>query len=271
MPLRISRRTQLAFAEFATARSTINQISRAFESEDFAANPARPDLGVCASFHAGIDPRSATQQRRLLAVYLTAIDDWGYDPDGSLASTAVALIRSLGRDGWPVDHTGTLTGPLPTAELELAELPRFGDPGILDEYLDRMRANIDRDTPAVIGAAKELVEAVCKRILDDSGVAYAAGAPLTALYKAVAQELRLSRDSVPANATGGEAAQRVLQGLVTTVQNLAELRNAIGAGHGRPGRVPALERHARLAMNASYTIVDFLLSTWHARPDAHAA
>jgi Abortive infection C-terminus len=276
MPLHISRRTQLAFAEFATARSTINQISRAFEAEDFAANPARPDLGgarrtICASFHAGIDPRSATQQRRLLAVYLTAIDDWGYDQDGSLANTAVALIRSLGRDGWPVDHTGSLTGPLPAAELELAELHRLGDPGILDAYLERMRANIDRDTPAVIGAAKELVEAVCKRILDDSGVAYGAGAPLTDLYKAVAQELRLSRDSVPDNAKGSEAAQRVLQGLVTTVQNLAELRNAIGAGHGRPARVPALERHARLAMNASYTIVDFLLSTWHARPDAHAA
>jgi hypothetical protein len=57
--------------------------------------------------------------------------------------------------------------------------------------------------------------------------------------------------------------------LVTTVQNLAELRNAIGVGHGRPQRVPALERHARLAMGASSTVADFLLSTWHARRDAH--
>jgi hypothetical protein len=53
------------------------------------------------------------------------------------------------------------------------------------------------------------------------------------------------------------------------VQNLAELRNAIGVGHGRPQPVRALERHARLAMGASSTVADFLLSTWHARRDAH--
>jgi Abortive infection C-terminus len=131
-----------------------------------------------------------------------------------------------------------------------------------------MRTNIDRDTPAVIGAAKDLVESTCKLILDDRGIAYAAAAPLLDLYRAVALELRLSRDSVPANAKGSEAAQRALQGLVTTVQNLAELRNAIGVGHGRPQRVPALERHARLAMGASSTVADFLLSTWYARRDA---
>jgi hypothetical protein len=151
------------------------------------------------------------------------------------------------------------------AGLDLADFRLIRDPGALETYIGRMRANIDRDTPAVIGAAKDLVEAVCKAILEDCGVAYSSSASLPDLYRAVALELHLFRDSVSSAAPGGDAAQRVLQGLVTTIQNLAELRNALGVGHGRPQRVPALERHARLAMNASHTVSDFLLSTWHDR------
>ena len=128
-----------------------------------------------------------------------------------------------------------------------------------------MAENLDRDTPAVIGSAKELLESVCKVILDDARVEYARSASLPDLYKLVAIELRLSRKSVPPNSRGSEAAHRTLQGLVTTVQNLAELRNALGVGHGRGQRVPALERHARLAMNASYTVCAFLLATWNER------
>jgi len=274
VPIRISPRSQLRFAEFASGWGTLRRIGLAFQGEGFQPDPAPQDAGgerrtACASFHARIDPRSDAQQRRLLNVYLDAIDAWGRGPNGTLVDGATDVVRSLRRDGIPLDDAGHLTGPLPAVDLELADLDRLGDPGVLEEYLERVRANIDRDTPAVIGAAKDLVEATCKLILDESGIAYAAAAPLLDLYRAVAQELRLSRDSVPANARGSEAAQRALQGLVTTVQNLAELRNAIGAGHGRAQRMPALERHARLAMGASSTVADFLLSTWHARRDEH--
>jgi hypothetical protein len=271
VPLRISRRTQTKFAEYATGWSTINQIARTFEAEGFEANAKQTDVGgqrrtTCASYHALIDPHSDSQQRRLLSVYLDAIDSWGgRQDDGSLAKGALDVVRSLQRDGVPVDDAGRLTGPIPAGDLELPDLDNLADPGVLEEHLERMRANIDRDTSAVIASAKELLESVCKVILDDATVTYPASATLPELYKTVAQGLRLTRDSVPANAKGSEAAQRVLQGLVTAVQNLAELRNAIGLGHGRAQRVPALDRHARLAMNASYTVAAFLIATWSDR------
>src|SRR5205085_6297929 len=116
-----------------------------------------------------------------------------------------------------------------------------------------------------IGSAKELVESACKFVLDDYGVSYARNASLPDLYKAVSVELRLSRESVPDSAKGSQAAQRVLQNLMTAVQGLAELRNELGLGHGRTTPTPALARHARLAANSARTVVEFLFDTWHAR------
>ncbi|MGH7861214.1 MAG: hypothetical protein ACREOS_03145, partial [Candidatus Dormibacteraceae bacterium] len=84
MPLRISRRSQLKFGEYATRFSTVNQIARAFEAEGFEANPNQADAGSarrtgCESFHCRIDMSSARQQRRLLTVYLDALESWSGD------------------------------------------------------------------------------------------------------------------------------------------------------------------------------------------------
>ena len=269
--VRISRRSQLKFAEFATGWSTVNQIARAYEAEGFESDPDQADVGgarrtTCASFERQIDARSGNQQRRLLNVYLDAIETWGRQEDGSLPKGGLDLVHTLQRDGVPIGDDGRLSGRIPADNgLNLGDFRLLRDPGVLEEHLERMYANVDRDTPAAIGAAKELVESVCKLILEDLDVTYAPSASLPDLYRSVAQELRLSRESVSANAKGSEAAQRVLQGLVTSVQNLAELRNALGVGHGRAQRVPALERHARLAVNASRTLAEFLLETWHER------
>lgn len=93
----------------------------------------------------------------------------------------------------------------------------------------------------------------------------AKSANLPDLYKAVADELGLSREAVSDSAKGSAAAQRVLQNLMTAVQGLAELRNELGLGHGRTTPRPALARHARLAANAACKVVEFLLETWHER------
>lgn len=130
-----------------------------------------------------------------------------------------------------------------------------------------MSVNVERDPPAAVGSAKELVESVCKFILDDYSVAYDKNDSLLDLYKKVAKALRLNRESVPDSAKGSESAQKVLQNLATAVQSLAELRNELGLGHGRTTASPAFARHARLAFNASRAVVEFLLETWHVRRD----
>jgi hypothetical protein len=101
--------------------------------------------------------------------------------------------------------------------------------------------------------------------LEDYGQMYSDSDEVLDLYKVVARVLQISAESVPTSAKGSQSAQRALKALVAIVQSLAELRNALGLGHGRQRRSPALARHARLAATAARGVTEFVLETWHVR------
>ena len=136
------------------------------------------------------------------------------------------------------------------------------------DHLRRIESGLQREPAAAIASSKELVESVCQIILDDYGIDYSPKDEVLDLYKKVASALKLNAESVPESAKGSQASQRTLRTLVTTIQSLAELRNELGLGHGRNRRSPALSRNGRLAFNASVTVVEFLLDTWHVRRGA---
>lgn len=154
--------------------------------------------------------------------------------------------------------------------LKLATRPLLTDSKVLHEHLDRISAGIERDPAAAIASAKELIESLCKIVLERSGDTYPPGDDLPALYKRVAGLLKLKAESVPTSAKGSETSQRILRTLTTTVQGLAELRNELGLGHGRTAPSPALRRHARLAVNSAVAVTEFLLDTWQDRVDSGA-
>ncbi len=152
----------------------------------------------------------------------------------------------------------------PSEALAVERYTRLGDPQVVRDHLRRIDRDLRNDPPGAIGSSKELVESVMKMILDDYGIAYK-GDDLGDLYKKVQKELNLNAEAVSGNKKGSEAAVKTLRALVATIQSLAELRNQIGSGHGRNRSSVALTRHARLAFNASVTVVEFLLDTWHVR------
>lgn len=229
---------------------------------------------LCDAAEAGHDFTNDAVGRRLLQVYLDAIDDWGRrdtsfsppkDGEDPLVPDARALLRSLQRDGAPVDDDANLVLGAAAPVLAIERFDRLGEPRVLLEHLSRIEAGIASDPAAAIGSAKELTESVFKFVLDDYGVTYQPGASLTDLYKLVAGELGLSREAVPLSAKGSRASHKVLQNFSTAVQCLAELRNELGLGHGGTVPSPALGRHARLAANAARTVAEFVLETWHER------
>lgn len=269
--MQISKRTRFKFGEFATAYAVLRDIDRVFMAEDFEPVPNYESLdsgmrrSLVAGYLAGIDFSDTEQLGRLVRVFVDAIDSWGRDGEGSLVPDAKDMIRSLQRDGVPLDDEGELTTSVVSLTVPLSEFDRLGDPQVVQQHLERISLNIERDPPAAVGSCKELIESVCKFVLLDYGVEFSNKDTLLDLYKKAAKELKLSRESVPGSAKGSEAAHRVLQNLATAVQSLAELRNELGLGHGRTKPSPAFARHARLSFNAARAVVEFMLETWHER------
>lgn len=183
----------------------------------------------------------------------------------------------LGRDGWELIEVRQLSGrpvfegrrreavKTPTTSLDLDRYGRLDDPEVVRDHLKRIERDIPSDPAGAVGSSKELVESVLKQILNDYAIPYSNKDDLMDLYKKVQKAMRLNAEAVPESKKGSDAAVKTLRALVTTIQSLAELRNQIGGGHGRARRSPAVSRHARLAFNASVTVVEFLIETWHER------
>jgi hypothetical protein len=280
--MQLSRRSRNKWADFCSGHGTLRLIEHAYAAHDvllppqWEPPPSSQRRALVAAAEETLDLADSGVQQRLLATYLDGIEDWGratdafiaVDYDDVLVPEARALVRSLQRDRAPIAEDGALVLGATAPQLTVARFARLGEPRVLLEHLARIEAGIAADPAAAIASAKELVESACKFVLDDYSVTYERGASLPDLYKAVAKELRLSREAVPESAKGSAAAQRVLQNLMTAVQGLAELRNELGLGHGRTAPSPAHARHARLAANSARAVVEFVLETWHSRKDA---
>ena len=189
-----------------------------------------------------------------------------------VANLVSEFNRQLRPDGWQLRPVTYISGkPIyagsriaashsPATALGLPKRTLLDDHSALMDHLGAIERDLSSDPAGAIASAKELVETMYKLILDKRGIAYGTE-DLPKLYKKVAIELRLAKESVPDNTKGSEAAHKVLTALNTTVFGLAELRNQIGRGHGRSTKSPALERHARLAFNAAVTLAEFLYDT----------
>lgn len=140
------------------------------------------------------------------------------------------------------------------------------DAAWMQKEIERLENAVDRDPALAIGTAKELVESCCKSVLTKRGIAYSPSADLPALTKLVAKELGLVPDDITDAAKGADTIKLILRNLAALTQYLAELRSLYGSGHGRDGRHKGLQpRHARLAVGAAVSFIDFVTETFRER------
>ncbi|MEU8949641.1 abortive infection family protein [Streptomyces sp. NPDC048489] len=200
------------------------------------------------------------------------------DP-AEVESLAKKLNDILTRDGFELYPTEYISG-LPVysggpcasfhgvrPDMKFESRPLLTDLRVLHEHQERIRAGLERDPAAAIASCKELVESLCKIILDHQNIEFPPGEDLPPLFKRVTTLLGLNADAVADHAKASATVVKILRTLTTTVQGLAELRNQLGLGHGRATPSPALTRHARLALNSTVTVTEFVLDTWQDRID----
>ena len=124
-------------------------------------------------------------------------------------------------------------------------------------------ALLSGDIELAIGTAKELIETVCKTILEGNGIKFEPFEKIQDLTKKTLKCLNLLPDSVPDSSRGSDIIKELLRSMGTIGKNMSDLRNLYGTGHCQQGSRQVLQlRHARLAVGASSTFAMFLIETY---------
>lgn len=132
----------------------------------------------------------------------------------------------------------------------------------LADQIRRMEQTMHTDPALAIGTAKELVETVCKTILSERGKEITGTPDMPTLTKEAFKELKLVPEGIPEEARGAKTIRVLLSNLGSIANNLAEIRNLYGTGHGHLGTAKGLRaRHAKLAVGAAATLAMFLFET----------
>lgn len=209
-----------------------------------------------AGYIAAADLTQPRDAQRLLNGISVALADWEREEASSQWADLKRLRRNLDLAGFVWDGKVLVRRasavPAPFAQ----RLDGLED---VQREVNRILESVDRDPADAITAARALVEAACKTVLDELGEEVDDRVDLPALYKRTAVALKL-------DATQHDVIYRqILQGLASSVQGLGELRNRLGDAHARRGGVRAHPRHARMAAGAAMTISTFLVETLEER------
>jgi len=210
-------------------------------------------------------------QAVLFAFLEDVLDPLRRDEAGQIA-LAGALNPILARDGYALRPSDVKSGyrvylvqelPAgagPADDLISKQLEVYDERGVHEAWrkaLERRRTDPD----GAITAAKTLLEAVCKHILDSESKTYGPFDDLPKLYHAAAERLDLAPSQ-----QSETVLKAVLGSCQAVVGGLAGMRNRLGDSHGQ-GRdhIKPGPRHAELAVNLAGALAMFMVSTWHDR------
>lgn len=146
---------------------------------------------------------------------------------------------------------------MPADNLNSTVLLSFDSDGVHSVWakaLDRRSS----DSEGAITVARTLLEAVCKRVLDDRSITYDDKEDLPKLYGAVAKALNLAPTQ-----HAEDAIKAILGGAMSLVNGIGTLRNKLSDAHGRGGKLPVRPspRHASLAVNMAGAVAVFIVET----------
>jgi len=260
-----------AFVDCFAGREVLRTIDALFEDVGFALPDERAEaearedgrgmrrsraIGYIATLDLS-QPRDAALLTQAISIQLVA---WEKDADAAYRQDLDRLLRNLDLSGFTWDGKRVVRRAGPVGASVFGE--RVGSIEIEDvnQEMERILVAVESDPADAITAARALVEAVCKAVLEELGEPVNEVDDLPSLYKKVAIALRV-------DPTQHDVVYRqTLQGLVSAVQGLAELRNRLGDAHGKGrGAVRPQARHARMAAGAAMTVAAFLVETLEAR------
>jgi Abortive infection C-terminus len=216
--------------------------------------------GLVEQYYANLDFANPAHIRKLLNVYEELIQRLE-TPDVAnpkdVHTTISGLLRRMERDGFPHNGDRFVSGALLSAAIHAPTLVGLTEVSIT-EHVEKARLKIENgDHAGAIASAYTLVEGFLKELLRRTGTPFKEDeGDIRELYKLVARPLNLS--------PGGESLESylkaILQGLRQQVAGFYELANKASDRHTR--RYNPARHHAKLAVNATFSLCEFLLDSF---------
>jgi hypothetical protein len=165
-----------------------------------------------------------------------------------LVAAAQAAFR---RVGWSLSDDGVLSA---TGDIDLDT----GGRQALDEQLDRLRRSTD-DPALLLGSAKDLLEAVAKFVLEELG--HPVPDNFNQLLFLARERLGIHPSQVDSDSPGHQQVRKILGASWTIAEQVNELRNLQGTGHGRTLPTGVTPDIALLVVREACSIASFLLGS----------
>jgi Abortive infection C-terminus len=198
--------------------------------------------------------RRPANARKLVEHLLVSIRVGGYlqNRGGEFASKVRALQIALRRAGWQLSDDAVLS------PLGVIDLTTGGRPA-LDEQIDRLRRSTD-DAGALLGSAKDMLEATAKFVLEELGLEVSKKADFNYLWHLARERLGLHPSQVDASTIGGEAIRKILQSSWMIAEQVNVLRGLQGTGHGRTLPTGVSPELAMLVVREACSVAEFTLN-----------
>lgn len=262
----ISKTTRNEFREILTGY-TLREIEMTFDAgslaprADYQPTVSGQRRGLVEAYYANIDFTSASDVKKLLAVYEEVIENLTQaaerNPEFNHSATINALVRRMERDGFRYVEGRFVSDKLNASVIHAPTLVQLTETS-LQEHIEKARHKIaNNDAAGAIASVYTLVEEFLKQLLRTTGTAFNENeGDIRALYKLVAAPLNLA----PKNDSLETHLKTILEGLQRQIGGLYEVANKASDRHAR--RYNPAPHHARLAVNVAFTLCEFLLESY---------
>jgi hypothetical protein len=143
----------------------------------------------------------------------------------------------------------------------LEDYLKSGDFSSIEKEFERAVEHIQSDPYASITASCSIIEATLKFYIETFSLQMPHKLNVMPLWNVVQPHLNLNAD-----ATLADDQHKVLKGISAIIDGIGAFRSHIGSAHGRGSSPPSIVvAEARLAVNASHTLVVFILEVLHAK------
>lgn len=234
-------------------------ISRVLVENGYSDDYVKPPLGVMgpnkqdrvlAAF--ALARREPARSRGLVDGLLGLLRNDGLIGRGDSSEDEQRLRLALGRASWYLTDDGQLRA---SAGIDLTT----GGRAALEEQLDRLRRSTG-DPALLLGTAKELLESVAKFVLEEHGYEGLDRMDFGQLWYLARERLGIKPEQVDPNLPGAKQIKRIHGSTWTIAENVNEIRNLQGTGHGHTLPAGISSELAMLVVREACTVAEYLLA-----------